>query len=226
MADHLWFIPVTGGNAPGLAAATIPMAPTRDLTNVQWMFSVYPVVQEPPAAVSCLSYTSITRFTMGQENPVWPARLNDCYGNWSWRSCADDQNIITGGQLAVGTVFSKQLAVQHGDDVPPAIPYIWDDVEVFAKYRVDNRLRLDNIYLTINDASGNWFPNPVSDDRPNCVNNTWRVVGTRKNNVWGSFEDLENLRVTLNFTGTTVLANVGLVMVDVEWFAIRLSTQL
>lgn len=35
MADHLWFIPVTGGCAPGLGAATFPTAPTRDLTNVQ-----------------------------------------------------------------------------------------------------------------------------------------------------------------------------------------------
>jgi hypothetical protein len=226
MAEHVWFIPVTGGSSGSDVAAAFPIAPTRDLTNVQWNFSVFPVGQEPPAAVSCLSYNSITRFTMGQEGPpITPARLNDCYGSWTWRSCADDQNIITGGQLAVGTVFSRQLTVSHGDDVPPNIVYTWDDVEVFAKYRVSNVNRLDNIYLTINEASGTWFPNPVSDDWGNCVSNTWRVVGTRKNNAWSGWEDIENLRVTLNFQGTTNLANVGLVTVDVEWFAFRLSDQ-
>jgi hypothetical protein len=221
MAEHVWFIPVTGGSGAAAGAATFPIAPTRDLTNVQWNFSVFPVGQEPPAAVSCLSYNSITRFTMGQEamDPI-PARLNDCYGSWKWRSCADNSNIVSGGQLAVGTVFSRELIAQHGDDVPVA--YSWNTVEVFAKYRVDDKTKLDNIFLVINDSLGNFYPNPATDDHPGYTSGTWRVVGTRNRNHWQDW-DSDNLRATLTFQGTTVAANVGLVTVDVEWFAFRLS---
>lgn len=176
-------------------------------------------------AAACLNYTSITRFTMGQEAlPPTPALLNDCFGSWSWRSCADDTDIVTGGQLAVGTVFSRTLTAQYGDTPLPT--YIWDTVEVYAKYRVDDPLKLDHIYLQINDSAGLNFPGVAADDiiPYRLVPNTWKVMGVRKSGTWDGWDD-DNLRVTLSFMGTTLPANVGPVTVDVEWFAIKLGDQ-
>lgn len=222
MADQLWFIPVSSGSAPGLAMATFPIAPTRDLTNVQWMFSVYPVTQEPPAEVSCLSYNSYTAFTMGTgsgENAK--SELRECYASWRWRSCTDDTNILNGGQLAGGTVFARELPI---DNDPTQVFFGWNIVDVWAKYRVDVPARLDNVFLSINDRGGNNALTP--DLQPVTPAGTWRVATLSFGPDWPGWDDpATNMRVVMSFQGTTNPANVGVVNVDMEWFAIRLREE-
>lgn len=219
--DHLWFIPVSSGNTLGEGAAAFPIAPTRDLTNVQWNFSVFPVTQDPPAEVSCLSYHSYTTFVMGTETGITPSELRECYASWRWRSCADDTNILNGGQLAVGTVFARQLPLDNSQ--PHTSWATWRNVEVWAKYRVDVPARLDNIYLSINDRGGNSYT--PGDIQPVTPAATWRVAYLTLAS-WEDWDDpATNLRAVMSFQGTTNPANVGVVNVDVEWFAIRLSSE-
>jgi hypothetical protein len=156
---------------------------------------------------------------MGSDAGPSPSRLRECYARWRWRSCADDTNILNGGQLAVGTVFSRELASQNAD---PQNPTTWTQVDAWAKYRVDNTVRLDNFFFTINDSAGLFVP--VVNNIVNTVNGVWRVVTVQKMGDWSEW-DSDNLRVTLTFQGTTNVANVGVVNVDVEWFAIRLSDE-
>jgi len=223
MADHLWFIPVSSGNTLGEAAAAFPIAPTRDLTNVQWNFNVYPISQVPPAEASCLSYNSYSAFTMGSDVGPTPSELVECYARWRWRSCADHVNILNGGQLAVGTVFARELPL---DNLEPHVTWnTWNIVDVWAKYRVDVPARLDNIFLSINDRGGNVVsgPNLLPLLTPAGV---WRVAYL-SNPAWEYWDTpATNLRVVMSFQGTTNLANVGTVNVDMEWFAIRLREEI
>lgn len=237
MAEHLWFIPVTGGSSGSDVAASFPIAPTRDLTNVQWFFSVYPVGQEPPVDTACLSYSSITSFSMGQENdPGEPSKLVNCYGHWAWRSCEQDNNIVTGGQLAVGTVFSRLLEIyQDGIPDPGHVgPDVWDMVEAWVKFRINaaNINMFDNVFFTINDSSAP--PNVVGLNNMNARDwlgtigpgglNNWFVAYAFKVGNWEGWESY-NLRAVLSAQGTRNPANVGPVSVDVEWFAFRLSEE-
>jgi len=122
-------------------------------------------------------------------------------------------------------VFSRTLIDRYGNT--PLGTYTWDDVEVFAKYRVSDKTKLDHILLRINDSAGLYFPTADADDIVPYTSGTWRVVGVRKDNTWSNGEDWDddNLRATLTFQGTTSAANVGVVTVDVEWFAFRLSDE-
>lgn len=223
MADHLWFVPVSSGNAPDEATAAFPIAPTRDLTNVQWNFSVYPVGQQPPAEVSCLSYNSYTAFTMAQEGPpIVEAMLRECYARWTWRSCTDNTNILNGGQLAVGTVFARELPVDNLE--PHQLWNTWTDVDIWAKYRVDVPARLDGIFLSLNDRGGNSSAGPNLALGGLTPAGTWRVAYHTFNQFVQDEWDTPstNLRVVMSFQGTTNPANVDVVNVDMEWFAIRL----
>jgi hypothetical protein len=192
--------------------------------NVQWDFGKFPVEQsDPPVEESCVQASAITTTILGTEGggaADHPSKLSQCHGSWKWRSCKDDDDVVVGGQLAVGTVFSRRLIATHGDS---PLSHTWDDVEIFAKYRVDDKNKLDNIFLTLCDSGANSFPG--TDDWGNCVNNVWRVVGLRKDDSWSGWDDPENLRAVLSFQGTTNAANVGKVTVDVEWFAILLSDE-
>jgi hypothetical protein len=217
MAEHMWFIPVTGGHAPMMAEAFTSRA-SQDLADVQWDFSRYPVFQDPTVGPPCLGYNSATIFTMGNEGPpILESKLIDCYGSWAWRSCRDNNNIAVGGQLAVGTVFSRTLPL---DNLLVHLAWTtWAEVDVWAKYRVDVPARLDNIFLTINDNAG------LSSSGPNLLPGltpaaSWRIA-YHTNAAWTDWEN-RNLRVTMSFQGTTNPANIGPVRVDMEWFAIRL----
>lgn len=220
---HVWFIPVTGGRGPGMSGIEPFRKQAVEPFNVQWNSSVYPVNQEPTAEESCVQSTGITSFVMGYDIAPndEPSRLSQCHGTWTWRSCKDGSDVVVGGQLAVGTVFSKELPVLHGDT--PHNTYLWNIVEVFAKYRVDDKNKLDHIWLTLCDSGPNRFPvPPFGDDWGNAVNNQWGVAGLCKRFNWQDWDE-DNLRVVLNFQGTTSAANVGKVTCDVEWFAFRLS---
>lgn len=220
MADEqLWFVPVTGGHEHALEHAMRPGITGFDNTNVQWDMAKYPSGVETEAA--CTSMTSYTALAMGSSGPpVVESKLTDCFGMWRWRSCTDGVNITVGGQLGVGTVFARELRTRNTPPDPP-IPYIsWSIVDVWAKYRVDNTARLDNIFLSISDRTGNSAA--CLNDVPNALNNVWKVIYLTNNN-WDDWDDpAENLRVTLSLQGTTNINNVGPVTVNVEWFAIRL----
>ena len=229
--EVLWFVPATGGGpylpqASGTGPINLP-----EQFNVQWDTNTYPTVQATITQHPFFDVHSVTQFDSGSgpSSPDVPGKLRNCFARFVWDSCNDPDgefpnDISLGGQLNIGTVFSRELNVQHGDGTLP-ISYKWDIVEVFAKYRVDETDRLSKIYLTICDEAGNShpFPNP-SDDLTNASDDTWRVVGTRKDGSWDDpLWSSSNLRACLTFFGTTTPANVGRVVVDVEWFAFRLT---
>ena len=148
--------------------------------------------------------------------------LVDCFARWRWRSCADDTNILNGGQLAVGTVFARELPL---DNAANQSFTVWTEVDAWAKYRVDVPARLDNIFLTLNDRSGVAAPATSGNIIGVTPASTWRVAYVTNAN-WQDWDSpATNLRVVLSFQGTTNVANVGIVNVDVEWFAIRLRNE-
>jgi hypothetical protein len=140
--------------------------------------------------------------------------------------------MVLGGQLAVGTVFSRKLQTYLTLQPPP--PFLpdptaptWNTVEAWVKFRVDTTARLRAIYFVINDSAGNWSdPWMVgglpTDWVPLAALGGWRVAWTKKHLNWDGWND-ENLRATIHFPGTLNPANVGGVAIDVEWFAFRLS---
>jgi len=220
MAEHLWFIPVSAGGSFGPVPSTwAPMVPPWEF-NVQWNFQSYPGTP-PETDVPCITAHPNVAFTRST-GIDYPSKLLWCNGRWSWRSCTDGQNITVGGQLEVGTVFARQLRTRFLDS-PPPIPYSsFSTVEVWAKYRLDVPARLDAVILSINDAGGNISNSP--NDVGQAVANTWREIYHLHNNWDGWDSPGSNLRVVLTCLGTSFPANVGPINVDVEWFAIRLTT--
>lgn len=200
-----------------------PMVPPWEF-NVQWNFVNFPA--DPEAAQPCITAHPFVGFTRSNaENET--AKLNECFGRWTWRSCTDGQRVTVGGQLAIGVVFGNELVVRYGD-IPPALPttHVWNQVEVFAKYRVDDKTKLSHIFLNLSDNLGNSYPAAaLCDDWIPYVSNTWRVIGTRIYNINWALWSRSNLRAVLTFLGTTNPANVGPVNVDVEWFAFRLTPE-
>jgi hypothetical protein len=231
MAEHVWFVPVSGGRGVG---ETVPVLPPQEF-NVQWEFN--PTATMPAPALASVESASVTQFTF--PTPL-SAQLRSCYGQWLWHSCAQGGVVVLGGQLAVGTVFSRKLQNYRLVPPPPPItpdlnPPTWNTVEAWVKYYVDSPARLDRIYFVINDSLGNWAdpwapspppPQPPPTDwLPVAALGGWRVAWTRRSSVdwigWNS----ENLRATIHFPGTLNPANVGGVVIDIEWFAFRLSDQ-
>ena len=222
MAEHVWFVPVSGGRGVG---ETVPVLPPQEF-NVQWEFN--PTATMPAPALASVESASVTQFTF--PTPL-SAQLRSCYGQWLWHSCAQGGVVVLGGQLAVGTVLSRFLPVWLNPPLPgqdPVVgsPYTWNTVEAWVKYYVDSPARLQNIYFVINDSAGNWsdpwMPGGFPQDwLPSTVGGAWRVIYT-KCSGWTNWTD-KNLRATIHFPGTTAAANVGGVVVRVEWFAFRLS---
>jgi len=227
MADEmLWFVPVTGGG-PTIphGAGTGPIRSPASF-NVQWDTDIYPESQDPEPEHPIFEVETITAFsnaTGGGEEPDTLGMLSNCYAQFRWYSCADgDEGDITmGGQLNIGTVFARQLPTVY-----PSSPGIlrWNTVEVWAKYRVSDKTRLSWIELVLNDSA------------PANIAGSGDLIGVTTDNVWNvgyahhqdaswSGVNSSNLRATLNFLGTTDDATVGLVTVDIEWFAFRLSNQ-
>jgi hypothetical protein len=207
---------------------------------VQWDFGVFPVNQDPPAEPSCLAYTSETDFDLGQENnPGDPSELDNCYGRWAWRSCTDGNNITVGGQVAIGTVFSRYLDMY--DDLGagiifpgPGNPASWDRVDAWVKFRVNavNINRFGRIFFSINDGPAganicglNGQPPRDWMTFPALALNAWIIVHAFKVGNWEGWES-RNLRAVLSVMGTQMPINVGWTHVDVEWFAFRLSEEI
>jgi hypothetical protein len=235
MADHMWFVPVTGGHEHALEVASRPGVTGVDNTNVQWDIARYPTYEDPLTEAACTTMSSYTELAMGSTGPpVVESKLTNCFGTWRWRSCTDGQNVIVGGQLAVGTVFSRQLGIWT-DNAPNAPSLVgtdlWDTVEAWVKFRLSaaNLGRFDNVFFVINDSAGlsiglnappsNWLA-PATP----IIINQWFVAYAFKTGNWSGWDN-DNLRATLSVQGTSVAANVGPVTVDVEWFAFRLSDQ-
>jgi len=230
MADHLWFAPVAGGGAPQHTIQSVYNEfEFEPEINVQWTFSAYPT--STGAAEACVRPGTVTSFShaSGPSPSVEPAKLTSCDGKWQWRSCADDQSVTVGGQLSVGTVFSRELANYiHG--VYPAIVaspnYTWDTVEAWVKFQVSSITTISGIYFVINDRAGNTIGLGVAPvdwlaGLPVAAN-TWTVIKAFKWGGWTEWDD-DNLRATLSILGTDQRANVGDIRVHVEWFAFRLS---
>jgi len=224
MSDHLWFIPVTGGWPTQPTGAPPGVYEPREI-NVQWNVTSYPT--SPPVDIPCVRAAPIVMFTPGASLPgVQQARLTQCYGSWRWRSCSDGQVITVGGQLEVGTVFARGLPLDNNAAGPPSQQAFvtWSDVDVWVKYRVSDYNRLSALYLSINDMTGVQVaasPNMQPLLNP-AWNSVWRVEWLSRGNWQGWDTPPTNLRVVLTALGTVNIANVGLVTVDVEWFAIRL----
>jgi len=232
---HIWFVPVTGGRGYGLMTLDPFRRVAIEPFNVQWDFGKFPVEQsDPPVEESCVQAGGITTTIMGTEGGDAydkPSKLSQCHGSWKWRSCHDDDdpsNIIVGGQLAVGTVFSRFLPVFSNfptDPVPPA-PYTYDTVEAWVKFRISSTTALSAIYFTINDMAGNVIGLNAAPANwlASTAANTWRVAHAWKTANWEDPDwDPTNLRAMLSVQGTTTGANAGPVTVDAEWFAFRLN---
>jgi len=231
MADHLWFIPATGGGPNGPLLTSSPPLNVPQEFNVQWNFSGWPT--EPAADQACLAAFPSVVFTPNVLS-FEPSRLADCHARWSWRSCSNGQHVTVGGQLAVGTVFSRLLNL-YTDAQPPnhSGAATWNTVEAWVKFRlsVANVNVFDAVYFSLNDRSGNYIglnapahppPPPVRDWRTLAGPNSWFVAYAYNIGNWASWTS-ENLRATLTVLGTSNPAFVGVSIVDVEWFAIRLS---
>jgi hypothetical protein len=239
MADHMWFVPVTGGHEHGLEFSMRPGITGIDNTSVQWDAAKYPSGEETEAA--CTSMTSLTALAMGAVGPpIVESKLTDCFGTWRWRSCTDGSNITVGGQLGVGTVFSRWLNRYIDNPLPPP-PIIadpagnlsWNRVDAWVKFRLNaaNINMFDNVFFVINDSAG--LSAGLNAAPRNWIGTVGLAVGSwfvahafvsQTPQEWDDWE-YENLRATLSVQGTSVPANVGPVEVNVEWFAFRLSEQ-
>ena len=226
MAEHLWFVPVTGGG-PTKPTPVGAEVNTPYEFNVQWDVRNYPM-DPVGTAIPCVRAFPVNLIAPANQVglPNTPATLRDCHGKWIWRSCTDGQAITVGGQLAVGTVLSRRLKLfdRPGHETGALL---WDTVEAWVKYRVSATVPLTVINFTLNDRAGlwadGWVPTP-GNWLGSTVANAWRVIYLKKSGAWTDWID-ENLRAVLTVLGTTIPANVGLVEVDVEWFAFRLSDQ-
>jgi hypothetical protein len=95
---------------------------------------------------------------------------------------------------------------------------------------VANANVFDAVHFCINDRSGNFSGLGVATARNwiPLAGVNWFVAYAFRSAAnpdgWNGW-DSENMRATLTVLGTSVAANVGLSVVDVEWFAIRLSNQ-
>jgi len=225
MADHVWFVPVSGGR--GIGSTVLP----AQEFSVQWYFQR--VAGGGAPALASVESSTVAQFLYPPGPPS--GQLRDCYGRWVWPSCAQGGVISLGGQLAVGTVFSRKLQTYNFGQAPPPPflpdpnPPTWNTVEAWVKFRVDTTARLSNIYFVINDSAGNWadpwMPLGLPQDWLSLAAlGGWRVAWTRKIGGWEGWNN-ENLRATIHFPGTLNPANVGGVVIDIEWFAFRLSDQ-
>jgi len=227
MADHLWFIPVSAGGSFGPVPSTwAPLVPPWEF-NVQWNFQVYPG-SEPDTSQSCISAHPSVIFSRSTALQV-PNTLFNCAGEWTWRSCTNGERVTVGGQLGVGVVFSRLLNL-YSNAAPPLLTgsASWNKVEAWVKFRVNTLGAFDAAYFSINDATtpvplfaGLGVP-AVQDWLPLMVPGAWFVAYAFKTGFWNGWTS-ENLRAVLTVLGTSIPANVGLSIVDVEWFAIRLS---
>lgn len=232
MADYMWFVPVSGGRGFNMSAMAPSCRTPIEPYNVQWDFDKYP----DAAAKACNDAGVSTTMTMGSSTGPTQSKLSLCYGMWNWRSCSDGQNVTVGGQLAVGTVFSRLLNL-YADGAPPALAgsLTWDRVDVWVKFMLvsANINKFDNVFFVINDTGANsiglgapprnWLV-PVPPPPSPIAINTWFVAHAFKTGNWDDpLWDSDNLRATLSVQGTSVAANVGAVGVNVEWFAFKLS---
>ena len=216
MAEHLWFIPVTGGgpylpHVPGSGPILRP-----EQFNVQWDSNFYPTNQATDPEHPFLEVEAVTQFDSGTTGtPNVPGELRNCYGQWRWDSCPDGDDMHLGGQLNVGTVFANELPHPSGD-------ILFNTVDIWVKLRVDTPARLDSLFLVIGEAGG--LAVPTVDLKGSITGGaTWDVFHHSKTGSWDGW-DRANLRSTVSFLGTTNTANAGRVKVDVEWFAFRLTT--
>jgi hypothetical protein len=223
MADHLWFIPATGGR--GLGSYPPGMPKTIAEFNVQWDFHIFPV-QEPGIDWPCIEAMTVTGAIAGSQVGPTPSQLVECFAAYRWRSCAQGGVIVTGGELTVGTVFSRALFTGNSTLGPPQQGglYFWSIVDVWAKFRVIDLTKLSAIMLSINDRSGN-VASSGNIILPPAWNNNWYVANVLNANWSGWDAPGTNLRAVLTFQGTLNPANVGLTDVHVEWFAIRLRNE-
>jgi len=221
MADHLWFIPATGGRGLGAYPGGMPKAIAE--FNVQWDFHPFPV-GEPAVEFPFIEAMTFTAVTPGSQVGPTPAKLVECFAAWRWRSCALGGVIVTGGELMVGTVFANWLPLLNNYDPNTLTADWWNSVEVWAKYRVSDVTKLSTIMLSINDNLGNVHPVTVQNIGL-TVSGQWRVVHGLWLGPWPFTSARTNLRGVLTFQGTLLPANVGVVEVDVEWFAFRLRDQ-
>jgi hypothetical protein len=101
-------------------------------------------------------------------------------------------------------------------------------VEVWVKYRVSAVGPLSAINFVLNDSAGNaqYLGTPANHNWLTVTAaNVWQVAYVKNAAPnWSGWAD-ENLRATVHFEGTNLIANVGRVDVDIEWFAFRLSDQ-
>lgn len=236
MADErLWFVPATGGRGYDVSAVDPSRRTPIEPYNVQWDFDKYPDAAEK----ACIDAGSATTMTMGSSVGPSESKLSQCYGMWNWRSCSDGQNVTVGGQLAVGTVFSRLLNL-YVDGNPPPPPDIvpagslsWERVDAWVKFMLvaTNINKFDNVFFVINDTGANSLGlnatprNWLTGLAVPFLINTWNVAHAYVSQAQAEWDDWDqdNLRATLSVQGTTVAANVGAVGVNVEWFAFKLS---
>lgn len=194
--------------------------------NVPWNFQAYPT-GAPTTAPPCITAHPSTIVAISN-SIIEPNRLLFSHGRWTWRSCTDGLRVTVGGQLGIGTVFSRILRlVNDGPTFPPGSFDYWASVEAWAKYRVDDTARLSAIQLAIDDLNGVGPPYIALSGNVLgfTANNDWHTVHAASGPLGVPVHADENLRLTLTFLGTTAVASVGEVNVDVEWFAIRLRGQ-
>jgi len=199
MAEHIWMIPVAGAGE----RSDMPQGPQRDTINVQWAFDKYPT---SILDVPCLEVLARPGFTIPSQQGQ--AKLTTCCAQWLWwscRDCEDPPNAIIGGQLAVGTVFSRQ-----------PLGTAFNRVDVRAKFMATQNM-FSNVQISINDMSGN-----VSAGGGIAPTGGWQLASHFKAGGWDGWDD-DNLRVVMTFQGTTNAANVGKTSVWMEWFAIGLT---
>ena len=233
MADQLWFIPATGGGSFSVTpTGTGPLNRPADL-NVQYGFGRYPTQQQnisPTAPI--LAVETRTEFDNAEgASSLEPGKLLNCFARFIWDSCACDpeheDEITLGGQLNVGTVFARLLPKENATS--PSSVSRWGTVEVWVKFRVDVPDRLDQIYISIGDKSGNVQSTPDDEIIGAIPTNDWFVgyfsyIGSDEDPDWNGW-DSQNLRSTISFLGTSDVANIGRVNIDIEWFAFRLSNE-
>jgi hypothetical protein len=239
MASHVWFVPAaSGGQVFPITSKQNPLAPNA---NVQWQFGAFPPGLNPPVDIPCLAPDATTNFTVSA--PGAAGLLDNCYATWAWKSHGCDNRITIGGELLVGTVFSRFLPTflpppfPGGPNVDPGVgsPYTWGVVEAWAKYRVSDQTKLSAIFFSLNgDINGvpaglpvGIAGTPPADWLPFTAPGQWKMAYASMGPIWGAEWAYKNLRAVLTLQGATAPgvggANVGNITVDVEYFAFRLS---
>jgi hypothetical protein len=223
MADHLWFIPAAGGAARGTWTGAPGPGPQTNFDptfiNVQWMFMAASAFGAPPI-LAPIEATVVNEVLP----PASPMGLLSSYASFRWVSIKPS----VGGNLEVGTVFSRLLGTwaAPGNDNPPPAGSLWNTVECWCKYRINNPAVFTKITMNMNGLVQP-FPLPITlgDWLPFTAAGVWREAYVKYAGPWDGFSD-ENLRATISFDGPTVpLGAGGLSQVDIEWFAVRLSDE-